>query len=93
MFIEVGNFTNTGDVPINPHRHLCTNNVHLLGIGGEDARAYGPALRQLSRDAGRFPLDKFVSHRFALEEAEKAMQVAMSPDSLKVAFEPARAKA
>ena len=38
--------------------------------------------------AGRVPFDKVVSHRFPLERHAEAMSVAISEQSMKVAFEP-----
>jgi L-iditol 2-dehydrogenase len=36
LLVEAGNFSDLGDVPINPHRHLCSKSVRILGVGGEE---------------------------------------------------------
>src|SRR6516225_8717630 len=33
LLIEAGNFSDLGDVAINPHRHLCSKGVRILGVG------------------------------------------------------------
>ncbi len=88
LLIEAGNFADLGDVSINPHRHLCSKSVRILGIGGEEPCCYGPSMRQLARYMRFYPVREFVSHRFKLADAEQAVHKAISPDSLKVVFDP-----
>jgi L-iditol 2-dehydrogenase len=88
LLVEAGNFSDLGDVPINPHRHLCSKSVRILGVGGEEVGSYGPSLRQMARYRERYPLDRFVSHRFSLEQVEAAVRKSMAPDSLKVVIDP-----
>jgi threonine dehydrogenase-like Zn-dependent dehydrogenase len=88
LLVEAGNFSDLGDVPINPHRHLCSKSVRILGVGGEEAGSYGPSLRQMARYREHYPLDRFVSHRFPLEQVEAAVRQSIAPDSLKVVIDP-----
>ena len=88
LLIEAGNFSDLGDVAINPHRHLCSKGVRILGVGGEEPAAYGPSLRQMARYMRHYPLREFVSHRYPLHEVTAAMERAMAPDSMKVAIDP-----
>ncbi len=88
LLVEAGNFSDLGEVSINPHRHLCSKNVRILGVGGEEAGSYGPSMRQMARYMGQYPLRSFVSHRYALKDAEAAVRKSMAPDSMKVVIEP-----
>jgi L-iditol 2-dehydrogenase len=88
LMVEAGNFSDLGDVPINPHRHLCSKSVRILGVGGEEVGSYGPSMRQMSRYREHYPLDRFVSHRFPLEQVEAAVRKSMEPDSMKVVIDP-----
>jgi threonine dehydrogenase-like Zn-dependent dehydrogenase len=88
LLIEAGNFSDMGEVSINPHRHLCTKNIRILGVGGEEPAAYGPSMRQLARYMKHYPVDEFVTHRFGLRQVEAAMQKSMAPDSIKVVINP-----
>ncbi len=88
LLLEAGNFSDLGEVPISPFRHLCSKSVRILGVGGEEPASYGPSMRQMARYAHHYPLREFVSHRFPLREVEAAVQKAIGPDSMKVAMEP-----
>jgi threonine dehydrogenase-like Zn-dependent dehydrogenase len=88
LLLEAGNFSDLGEVPISPFRHLCSKSVRILGVGGEEPASYGPSMRQMARYAHNYPLREFVSHRFPLREVEAAVQKAIGPDSMKVAMEP-----
>jgi L-iditol 2-dehydrogenase len=74
--IEVGAFVDLGPVPFNP-AVLCGRNLTLLGVGGEDARAYPGTLALLARHYERVPFARLVTHRFPLADAAEAMRVAL----------------
>lgn len=88
LLVEAGNFSDMGEVSISPHRHLCTKNVRILGVGGEEPAAYGPSMRQMARYMNVYPLKDFVTHRFGLRQVEAAMQKSMAEDSMKVVIDP-----
>ena len=88
LLVEAGNFSDLGEVGINPHRHLCSKSVRILGVGGEEPASYGPSMRQMARYMRSYPLREFVSHRFPLREVEAAVHKSIAPDSMKVAIEP-----
>ena len=88
LLLEAGNFSDLGEVPISPFRHLCSKSVRILGVGGEEPASYGPSMRQMARYMHNYPLREFVSHRFPLRDVEAAVQMAIGPDSMKVAMEP-----
>jgi len=88
LLVEAGNFSDLGEVPISPFRHLCSKSVRILGVGGEEPAGYGPSMRQMARYMHSYPLREFVSHRFPLRDVEAAVQMAIGPDSMKVAMEP-----
>jgi threonine dehydrogenase-like Zn-dependent dehydrogenase len=88
MMLEMGVFADTGDVPINVHRHVCSKNIRLIGLTNHPSTGYGPALTLLERFADRYPFDEMVSHEFGLDDVDLAMRTSMSPESLKVAMVP-----
>lgn len=88
LLVEAGNFSDLGEVSISPHRHLCSKNVRIMGVGGEEAGSYGPSLRQMARYMRQYPLRSFVSHRYALKDVEEAVLKSMAPDSMKVVIAP-----
>jgi L-iditol 2-dehydrogenase len=88
MLIEAGNFSDLGDVAINPHRHLCSKNVRIVGVGGEEAASYGPSLRQLARYMRRYPVREIVTHRYGLHAVDEAVRISVAPESMKVVVDP-----
>jgi L-iditol 2-dehydrogenase len=88
LLVEAGNFSDLGEVPISPHRHICAKSARILGVGGEEPAAYGPSMRQMVRYMKSYPLREFVSHRFPLRDVEAAVHKSVAADSLKVAIVP-----
>lgn len=88
MLVEAGNFSDLGEVPISPHRHICAKSARILGVGGEEPAAYGPSMRQMARYMKNYPLREFVSHSFPLRDVEAAVHKAVAADSMKVAIMP-----
>jgi L-iditol 2-dehydrogenase len=88
LLVEAGNFSDLGEIGINPHRHLCSKSVRILGVGGEEPASYGPSMRQMARYMKHYPLREFVSHRYPLRDVETAVHKAIAPDSMKVVIEP-----
>ena len=88
LLVEAGNFSDLGEIGINPHRHLCSKSVRIMGVGGEEPASYGPCMRQMARYMMHYPLREFVSHRYPLRDVETAVHKAIAPDSMKVVIEP-----
>lgn len=88
LLVEAGNFSDLGEVPISPHRHICAKNVRILGVGGEEPAAYGPSMRQMARYMKNYPLREFVTHRFGLRDVDAAMKKSVEAESMKVVLQP-----
>ncbi|HYY02624.1 MAG TPA: zinc-binding dehydrogenase [Gaiellaceae bacterium] len=86
--IEAGAFVDLGPVSVNPNRDVCTRNVCVLGIGGETADGYVPAMHAMAAHLDELPLDRVVTHRLPLERAEEAIRLSESPEAMKVVFAP-----
>ena len=82
--VEAGAFVDLGPVAINPNADICTRNVNVLGVGGETAESYRPAMELLARNMDRLPLTELVTHRMALEDAESALAIAQGDGAMKV---------
>jgi threonine dehydrogenase-like Zn-dependent dehydrogenase len=82
--VESGAFVDMGPVAINPNADICTKNVNVLGVGGETAESYQPAMELLVRNMDRLPLDQLVTHRMALEDAQSALEIAQADGAMKV---------
>jgi L-iditol 2-dehydrogenase len=86
--VEAGAFVDLGPVSINPNSDICTRNVSVLGIGGERVESYRPAMELLTRNLDKLPLERFVTHRLPLEEAQVALELAQSDAAMKVVLQP-----
>jgi L-iditol 2-dehydrogenase len=82
--LEMGNFADTGEVTINVHRHICSKNIRLIGLTNHPITGYGPSMKLMERYHDKYPFEKLVSHEFLIDDVDKAMQTALSPDSMKV---------
>ena len=84
LYLELGNFVDTGETAINVHRHLCAKNVHLIGVTNHPFTGYGPSLRLMHRYGGLFPFEQIITHRYPIQDSEKALLKSMEPDAMKV---------
>jgi len=90
-YLVAGVFADVGDVAINPHRDLLANQIRLIGLTNHPPTGYVPSMRLLARNQHRYPLHKFVTHTFPVNEIQAAMDTAFDLDrSLKVAVVPSR---
>ena len=86
--VEVGAFVDLGTVPVNPATIL-GRNLTVVGVAGEDARAYDRTLAMLAEHHHEVPFERAVTHTFPLSEAEQAMQTALGADTaMKVVITP-----
>ena len=88
VVVEAGTFVDMGPVSINPNSDICTRNVSIIGIGGETATTYLPAMRLMAANLDRLPFDRFVSHRLPLERAQEGVELAQTEAAIKVVIAP-----
>ena len=86
--IEAGAFVDLGPVDVNPNRDVCTRNVCVLGVGGETADAYVPAMKAMAAHLDAMPLRRAVTHRFPLERARDAIELSQTGEAMKVVLAP-----
>jgi len=88
VVVEAGTFVDMGPVRINPNSDICTRNVTVIGVGGETTASYMPAMRLMAANLKTMPFDEFVSHRFGLDQAQHAVELAQTNDAMKVVIAP-----
>ncbi len=88
MVIEVGIFSNSHDIPINPHKHILEKSARVMGVGGDEISQYYPSIKLLERTINQFPWSKIISHEYKINEIHDAMKTAMSDNSMKVLLSP-----
>jgi L-iditol 2-dehydrogenase len=72
--LVVGQYTDAGDVTLNPHRHLNRRHVTLLGCWGYEYTHLHRALTMMARHNQRFRWREMITREYALDEAEQALQ-------------------
>jgi threonine dehydrogenase-like Zn-dependent dehydrogenase len=84
-------FADIGDIPINWRRHLLANQIRLFGMTNHLLTGTLSSLRLLNTFKTSYPLKKFVTHEFPVDQVDKAMAQALDIDScMKVALTPSR---
>ena len=87
-YCETGNFVDTGSVELNVHRHLAAKNVLFIGNTNHPHDMYYAHFEMMLRNRDRFPWEKLITHRFALDQCHEALKEAFGPNTLKVEFVP-----
>ena len=89
VYLVVGNFVDTGrTVEIKP-QNLCAKNIRVLGVSNHPITGYVPTLRMMQRYQTEYPIDKLITHRYGVAEAEAAVRMSMNYEqSMKVVIDP-----
>lgn len=72
-FVEVGHFTDVGEVSLNPFTHICNKNVNLQGSWGGEVEGFVRGLPILEKR--EFPFEKLITHKLPLSRLNDIMQV------------------
>lgn len=88
VVVEIGNFTLTGEIAIEPGRHICRNDITIIGQYAYVPQQFKKELALLERWSAVFPFEKLITHRFALEDFERAMNCLGSQECIKAVFSP-----
>jgi len=86
-YLEAGNFVDAGETTINVHRHLAAKNVLLLGNTNHPNSEYYRTIKMMTRYRDAFPWEKFVTHRFKLDDCKDALETSLKEEVLKVVFD------
>jgi threonine dehydrogenase-like Zn-dependent dehydrogenase len=73
-YVVVGQYTDAGDVTLNPHRHLNRRHVTLLGCWGYEFTHLHRALALLGRHRERFRWRELITREYTLAEAGRALE-------------------
>jgi L-iditol 2-dehydrogenase len=73
-YVVVGQYTDAGDVTLNPHRHLNRRHVTLLGCWGYEYSHLHRAVAMMARHAARFRWRELITREYTLEQAGQALE-------------------
>lgn len=71
-YVVVGQYTDAGDVALNPHRHVNRRHATVLGCWGYEYTHLHRSLSLLARQRERFRWRELVTREYRLTEAERA---------------------
>ena len=72
-YVVVGQYTDAGDVAINPHRHVNRRHATILGCWGYEFTHLHRALAMLARHNARFRWRRLISREYRLSETPQAL--------------------
>ena len=62
MVIEVGVFSNSYEINLNPHKQILENSARIMGVGGDEISQYYPSITLLEKTIDQLPWDKIITH-------------------------------
>jgi len=86
--IVAGNYIDMGPTPINPQKQILSKNARIIGVNGQTATSYAASLRLIKRFLQSIPIDSMVTHKFKIEDCERAVKTGISMESLEVVITP-----
>jgi L-iditol 2-dehydrogenase len=86
-FVEVGHYTDPGNVEINPHV-ICMKDMDVLGSWAYPPTQFDTALQLLRRGMETLPLSEIITHKFEVADAERAIETVNSRKGIKMAITP-----
>ncbi|HKF42458.1 MAG TPA: zinc-binding dehydrogenase [Thermoanaerobaculia bacterium] len=72
-YVVVGQYTDAGDVMINPHRQINRKHATILGCWGFEFTHFYRALQMMAKHNARFKWREFITREYSLEEASQAL--------------------
>ena len=84
-FVEVGHYTNPGPVLVNPHT-ICNKDMDILGSWTYPPTQFGTVLELMKLSIDRLPLDKIVTHKYKVIDAQKSIDTLKERKGIKHAL-------
>jgi threonine dehydrogenase-like Zn-dependent dehydrogenase len=72
-YVIVGQYTDVGDIRLNPHAEINRKHLEVRGCWGSDFSHFWRGMRVLAKHGDRFQWERFITRRYALEEANLAL--------------------
>ena len=72
-YVVVGQYTDAGDVTLNPHRHVNRRHASVLGCWGYEYSHLHRAVAMMAKHEARFHWAGLVTRRYGLDEAGQAL--------------------
>jgi len=86
--IVAGQYTDHGDVPLNPHRQINRKHVEIKGCWGSDYSHFHRAVALAAQHQDRVPWRELAGRTYSLEEAGEALAAVERREVLKAVIKP-----
>ncbi len=86
--VIAGQYTDGGEISINPHLHLNKKHLNLLGCWGTTFSDFYRSIMLMSRYHRRFPWEDMISRCYSLTQAEKALRDVEAASVIKAVITP-----
>ena len=86
--VIVGQYTDGGDVAINPHRQINRKHVDIRGCWGSDYSHFHHALQILAHQGHNLPWTNAITRRYTLSQANDALAAVANRDVVKAVIVP-----
>ncbi|MHA1906917.1 MAG: zinc-binding dehydrogenase [Candidatus Thorarchaeota archaeon] len=82
-----GQYTDSGTIEVNPH-YMNKKHLDIRTVWGTKTCNVYEAVMTIAENVDKFPFRELVTHHFSLDEAQKALEVQGSQESLKAVIHP-----
>lgn len=72
-YVIVGQYTDLGDLPLNPHRDINRKHLEVRGCWGSDFGHFWRGMRVLRKHGDRFQWERFITRHYRLDEVNQAL--------------------
>ena len=87
-YVIVGQYTDVGDIRVNPHADINRKHLEVRGSWGSDFSHFWRGLRVLAKHGERYRWEEFVSGRYGLSEADRALADVREQRAVKAIIDP-----
>lgn len=72
-YVIVGQYTDVGDIRMNPHLDINKKHLEIRGSWGSDFSHFWRGMRILAKHGERYQWERFITRRYSLSEANQAL--------------------
>jgi len=72
-YVIVGQYTDVGDIRMNPHLDINKKHLEVRGSWGSDFSHFWRGMRVLAKHGERYQWERFITRRYSLSEANQAL--------------------
>jgi L-iditol 2-dehydrogenase len=88
VVVIAGQYTDGGDVAINPHRQINRTHAEIRGCWGSDYSHFHRALQLIAHQGAKLPWHQALTARFSLEQANDALAAVANREVVKALIVP-----